>query len=91
MHSYQSFTFFELLAGFGGLYRLLGMYFGYFITKINKKILAAKYIRGMYFLHKPMNLRPKINLFHKNYSMNIMNIKINLWDSCKRISLRKRR
>jgi hypothetical protein len=67
------------------------MYFGYFISKINKKILTAKYIRGMYFLHKPINLRPKIDIIHKNYSMNIMNIKINLWDSCKRISLRKGR
>ena len=65
------------------------MCFNFFISKINKKVLTAKYIRGMYYLHKPMSLRPKINLFHKNYSTHMMNIKVNLWDSCKRISLKK--
>ena len=59
---YNSQTILDLLAGFGGMYRLVGMYTAMIAGFFNSKILMAKVIRGLYFIRKPKKLKSAISL-----------------------------
>ena len=81
-HHYTSFTLLDLLAGFGGIYRLIGMYTALVAGYINRKVLMSKLIRGLYFMKKPAELIPAIQL-NKNYNTaNLMTTRVDFFNSC---------
>ena len=50
MNSKVSYDILNVLASLGGLSKLITMIFRFLGKEINKKIVLAKYIRGLYFI-----------------------------------------
>ena len=76
------------MSTFGGLYRILTMYFGFLIGKINSKVLISKYIRGLYYLQK--KVKPAISIQGMNYTQNLTDVKVYYFNAClKRQKTRK--
>ena len=57
------------------------MYTAILAGYINSKVLMAKFIRSMYFLKKPKELMPAINLAGKdNFIAKLMTIKVDFFN-----------
>jgi hypothetical protein len=62
-HEYTTFNIVDVLSNIGGLYHVIVSFFGVLAWWINEYTISAKYIRSLYFIHKPHELKRK--LFYK--------------------------
>ena len=58
-HEFTAFNILDILSAIGGLLSIITKSFGVIAVFINKKTIMAKFIRSLYFVVKPENLRGK--------------------------------
>ena len=81
-HKYSSQTILDILAGFGGMYRLVCMYIAIIAGYFNSKVLMAKVIRGLYFLKKPKENKSVITLTSNSYFRKLITVKVDYFNYC---------
>lgn len=59
-HEFTAFNVVDILSSIGGLFSVIASVFGVFALWINEKTIVAKYIRSLYFIGKPEELKRKL-------------------------------
>ena len=82
-----------MLAGIGGLHRILKLIFKNIGGQFNRKNIMAKYIRNLYYIEKsadPERPQSPHNLFKNKFTSHLMTLKLHLFNDCLRYSHRKK-
>ena len=63
-HEYTAFNILDVLSAMGGLFAVICSFFGVAAKWINEKTIMAKYIRSLYFINKPEEVKKQLGI-HK--------------------------
>jgi hypothetical protein len=59
-HEFTAFNFVDLLSNIGGLFSVICSFFGIPAMWINERTIIAKYIRSLYYINKPEEMKKKL-------------------------------
>ena len=59
-HEFNAFNILDVLASIGGLFSVIASFFGVPALWVNERTIVAKYIRSLYYIDKPEQMKKKL-------------------------------
>jgi hypothetical protein len=59
-HEFTAFNVLDVLASIGGLFSVIASFFGIPALWVNERTIVAKYIRSLYYIDKPEEMKRKL-------------------------------